>query len=54
MIKPQLSAAHNKIFVVNLCVGKYFPVFSKGKLESELSVVCRNDTFSDVKSISAP
>jgi hypothetical protein len=54
LIEPQLSVAHNNIFVVNLCVAKYSPVFSKGNLESDLSVVCINDTFSDIKSICAP
>jgi hypothetical protein len=53
LIEPQLFMAHKERFPSELVgnVVKYYPMLSKDKLESELSVVYRNDTFADVKSV---
>jgi hypothetical protein len=54
LIEPQIFMAHKERFPSELVgsVVKYYPMLSKDKLESELSVVYRNDTFTNVKSVS--
>jgi hypothetical protein len=55
LIEPQLFMAHKERFPSELVgsVVKYYPTLSKDTLESELSVVYRNDTFANVKSVFA-
>jgi hypothetical protein len=55
LIEPQLFMVHKERFRSELMssVVKYYPMLSKDKLESELSVVYRNDTFANAKSVFA-
>jgi hypothetical protein len=55
LIESQLFMVHKKHFSTELMsnVVKYYPMLSKAKLESELTVVYRNDTFANVKSVFA-
>jgi hypothetical protein len=55
LIEPQLFRAHRERFPSEIVgsVMKYYPMLSKDKLESELSIVYRNDTFANVKSVFA-
>lgn len=55
LIEPRLFAAHKDSFPKELVTNavKFYPMLSKDKLESELTVVYRNNTFKDVKSVLA-
>jgi hypothetical protein len=55
LTEPQFFMAHKERFPSELVgsVVKCYPMLSKDKLESELSVVYRNDTFANVKSVFA-
>jgi hypothetical protein len=55
LIEPELFAAHKVAFPRELVINalKYYPMLSKDKLESELSVLYRHDTFANVKTVLA-